>query len=209
MSVDNTLTSITELIRGHIKDLSRTDGRDLFEYDSDNIFTLSESFISEASISVFQNGNILSTADWTYDSSNNQVTISFTTSGGSLNQNDLILITYDYNKKYSDVEIRGFLKSALSYFAENRYKKIFEINDNDNIIACNDLDPTTREIYFISIIASILIDPMNITIKTDDFTISANRDKSDREQISEAFTRYQRFVGEVDFDERNHDIKRQ
>ena len=205
MSLDNSITSVNQIIRGLIKDLQKTDGRDLFEYDSDNTFNLSEPFVSASSIVVFQNGSALSASDWSYDSSNNIVTISFVSSGGSLTKDDLILITYDYFKKYSDTEIQGYIVSALSYFAENRYKKIFEVNSNDKIVACNDHDPTIRELYFISIISSILIDPMNVEIKTPDFSITAQRDKSDRDQISEAFTRYQRFVGTLDFNERDYD----
>jgi len=204
MSLENTVSSITPIIRGLIKDLEKTDGRDPFEFDSDSNFNLSEPFVSEPSIAVFQNGTLLDASDWTYNSSNNIVTISFVTTGGSLNADDIILITYDYFKKYSDNEIQGFITSALSYFSENRYKKIFEVNDDDEIVACNDVDPTQRELYFISIISSILIDPMNIEIRTTDFQLSANREKSDREQISEAFNRYQRFVGQFDFDERDH-----
>lgn len=204
MSLDNTVISVSAIIRGHIKDLEKTDGRDAEEFNTNPSFTLSEPFVSEPSIQVFQNGNLLATQDWDYNSSTNQVTIVFVTTGGALNKDDVILITYSYFKKYSDTEIKAFISSSFSYFVENRYKKIFEVNEDDEIVSCNDVDPTQRELHFIAIIASILIDPQNIDIRTPDFQLSAQRDKSDREQIAEAFTRFQKFVGEVDFDERDH-----
>lgn len=200
MSLTNSVTDITQIIRGLIKDQQRSDGRDSYEYDSDNKFTLSESFVNSTSIIVFQNGIQINSADFSYDADTNQVTISFVTSGFSLTINDIIVITYSYYKKYSDNEIQDFLTSALSYFAQHQYKKIFEINEDNEVVAINDINPEPNEFYFIAIIAAILIDPENISIKIGtDFQLTANRDKSDQEQIALAFSQFTRFVGKVSF----------
>jgi len=201
MSLTNSLTDITKIVRGLIKDQSRSDGRDTFEFKSDNKFTLSEPFIDETSIVVFQNGTAIASQDFSYNSSTNQVTITFVTTGGALTINDIIVITYDYFKKFSNAEIDDFIADSLSYFAQYRYRKIFEINKDNEVVAINDLDPEPKEIYFIAIIASILIDPQNIEVRVGaDFQLTANRNNSDQEQISLAFAQFRRFVGDVNFE---------
>lgn len=201
MSLSNSVTDITTLIRGLIKDQARTDGRDAFEFDSDNKFTLSESFPSEASIRVFVNGDEITDDDWEYDSDNNQVVIDFATSGVELATDDIVLILYSFFKKYSDAELLGYLKSALAYFPQHRYKKVFEMDsDDENVISVNESDPDNNEIYFIAIIASILIDPQNIKMKTPEFELTPNRTDSDQEQIKKAFTQFKRLVGKVYFE---------
>lgn len=200
MSITNTVASVTTVIRGLINDQQQTDGKNLFEYDTDTSFTLSEPFIDITSFVVYQNNEVLATQDYSYDSDSNRLTISFVTSGKVLTKNDLILITYDYYKKYSDIEISAFLNSSLGYFVQHRFKKTFEIDSNDLIVAIDDFDPTTNELYFISIISAILVDPQNISIKTSDFTLTAKRNISDQEQIAKAFAQFKRFVGSISFE---------
>lgn len=200
MSLSNTTTDLIPIIRSLIKDQARNDGRDTYEYLGDNQFTLSECFINESSIIVYKNGSVVASADYSYSATSNQVIIDFITSGESLNTNDIILITYSFYKKYSDTEILAYINSSLSYFALNRYNKIFEINDNGEIIADNELNPTLNELYFICLIAAILIDPQNISVKLPEFTLNANRNKSDQEQISDAFRQFMRFHGEFVFE---------
>lgn len=206
MSISNSITDIIPVIRGLIDDKNRIDGRDPFVFNgTDNVFTLTEDFVSESTIAVFQNSILqLDSQDFSYDSDNNQVTIVFISSGLSLNEDDNILIKYNYNKKYSDTEIQGFLESSLVYFPQYQYKKIFEVNDGNKVVAINDLDPTTEELYIIAQIASILIDPQNVRIAIPDLSISAKRDKSDQDQIKEVFTYFKNFVGTIDFEEIRH-----
>lgn len=194
MAIENTITSVTSIIRGLIDDNLRIDGRDSFIYYSDSVFTLTEDFISSSTIAVFKNGVQLSSGDFSYDSDNNQVTIS-----ASLTSNDTILIKYSYYKKYSDNEIKDYLSSSLAYFPLYQYKKTFEINANDEIVAVNNYQPTTNELYFIAIIAHIVIDPQNIKVSIPDLNISPKRDKSDQEQIKEAFRNFKNFLGTFDF----------
>jgi len=195
MAIINTVASVTNIIRGLIDDKLRTDGRDSFIYYTDNIFTLTEDFISSSTITIFQNGTELGSGDFSYDSDNNQVTIS-----ASLNTNDTILIKYHYYKKYSDTEIKGYLESSLVYFPQHQYKKTFVINDNDEIVAENNYDPTTEELYFIATIASIVIDPQNIRITIPDLGISPKRDLSDQDQIKVSFRNFKNFMGAINFE---------
>jgi len=213
MSVSNTVTSLTSIIRSLIKDRIESDGNDVFQYSTDNSFSLSEPFIDDTSFIVYQNGNVISSSDYSYNADTNQLTIVFITSGSSLTTGDIIRVTYNYYKKYSDTEIRGFLESSLAYFVQHRYKKVFEITDDiqsgsSQILALDGTDPTTSELYFIALIASILIDPQNITVDVDgSFKLEANRETSDQEQISKAFAQFKRFVGKVDFELLETDIK--
>lgn len=204
--ITNSVSDIIPVIRGLIDDKNRIDGRDPFVFNgNDNVFTLTEDFVSESTIAVFQNSILqLDSQDFSYDSDNNQVTIVFISSGLSLNEDDNILIKYNYNKKYSDTEIQGFLESSLVYFPQYQYKKIFEVNTDNEVVAINDLDPTTEELYIIAQITSILIDPQNVRIAIPDLSISAKRDKSDQDQIKEVFTYFKNFVGTIDFEEIRH-----
>ncbi len=193
MSLENTTASVTTVIRGMIDDLLRTDGRDSFEYDTSSVFFITEDFVSSATITVYIGG--VETSNFTYDSDNNAVTIA-----ASLSADDTVLIKYSYYKKYSDTEIQGYLTSSLAYFPLYQYKKTFEIDSNDEINAINDYIPTTNELYFIAIIASILIDPQNIRISIPDLTLSAKRDKSDQDQIKQSFANFKNFLGSINFE---------
>lgn len=208
MALTNDVSSVITIIRGLIGDQLRKDGRDSYIFDSDKDFVLSEDFIKASTIRVFKNGDEVSSSDFSFDSDTNTLTISFVTSGESISKNDTILVIYHYFKEYSDTEIQGFLSSSLSYFVQHKYKKTFEITDDDKIVAINDLDPTAEEIYFIALIASILIDPKNLRISIPDLNISPARDKSDQQQILEAFRQFNKFIGRVDlesFHVDNHD----
>ena len=87
---------------------------------------------------------------------------------------------------------------------KHQYKKVFEVNSDNKVVAVNDLDPTTEELYIIAQIASILIDPQNVRIAIPDLSISAKRDKSDQEQINEVFVYFKNFVGTIEFEEIRH-----
>lgn len=203
MAISNTITDLIPVIRSLVKDQARNDGRDAFAYDNSAYFTLSESFPDSTSIQVFVNGTLINGANWTYSSTTNRVNIT-----SSLTASDIILITYSYYKKYSDEEITNYVASALTYFSQYRYHKIFEIED-DKIVAQNNVNPSTDELYFIVLIASILIDPQNIEVDTQDFKLTANRDLSDQEQINLAFVQFTRMVGVVSFERDDFFPKRQ
>jgi hypothetical protein len=200
MNLTNTVESITPIIRGLIKDQSRNDGRDVFSYYGDDKFTLSESFINESSIKIHVNNELVSDDNWTYNDDTNQILYDAVDSGTELNDEDVIVITYSYYKNFSDTEIKGYIQSALTYFPIHHYLKTFLLDDDD-IVAINNLKPTVNELYLICIISAILIDPQNINIDVDGtFKVSANRDKSDEQQIKEIFSQYRRFSGKLSFE---------
>ena len=190
-----TTSSIITNIRGLIKDLAKTDGRDVFEYDDDNAFLLGQNYVISSTITVYRNNTLLSSSDWSFSSTTNKVTIT----GVTLNKGDIILIVYNYYAKYSDDEIKGYIKSNLTKFVQNRYKKLFYMNDLDEIVTHNGANPTVEEGNIIAILTAIDIDPQNVTIRLPDFTISATESKSKSEQVQELFEKWLRSFGTVDF----------
>ena len=190
-----TTANIITMIRGFIRDTLKSNGRDSFQYDTDTSFQLSQDYVSSATIVVSQNGTALTvTTDYTYNSSTNKVTIT-----ASLTKNDDIDIAYSYYEKYSDTEILAFINANLSRFVEHRYAKYFYINDDDEIVTLDGFDPTVEEANVIALITAVDIDPKNVTVRTRDFTITSEQNKSKSEQINEIFSRWMRAFGRIDF----------
>jgi len=196
---DVTTASIITLIRGLIKDLLNTEGRDSFEYDSDSSFKLSEPRVSSSTIKVYQNGSELPSTEWAYNSDTNKVTITFVSSGYSLTSGDSIIITYSFYEKYSDAEITSYIKSNLTRFTQKRYKKRFYMNSSDEVVTDNGVNPTRSEGDLIALITAIDIDPQNIDIRTRDFQISATENKSKSELINDVFSQADRGYISLDF----------
>lgn len=196
---DVTTASLITQIRALIQDLQKTDGNDVFAYDSDSTFKLSEDWVNSTGMKVYQNGTEMNTSDWSYNSDTNRVTIAPVTSGVSLVKNDTIIITYDYYEKYSDSEITSYIQASLVYFVKHRYFKEFSMNSSNEVVTINGVNPSTREGNIIALITAITITPNNIDIRTPDFTISASENKSKTEQIDYVFEIYMRDFGTVDF----------
>ena len=194
-----TVANIIIIIRGLIKDLSSSDGRNSFEYVSDTSFKLSENRISSSSIIVYQNGNVLPASEWSYNSDTNKVTITMVSSGYSLTSGDAIMITFDFYEKYSDAEITSYITSNLTRFTQKRYSKRFYMNSSDVIVSDNGVNPTRSEGDLIALITAVDIEPQNIDIRTRDFTISATENKSKSELINDIFIQFARGYISLDF----------
>ncbi len=194
-----TTASIIVKIRGIIKDLLKTDGKNAFEYDTDSSFFLSEDRVSATGMLVYQNGNELSTNDWSFNADTNAVTITPVTSGVSLVVGDNIIITYNYYNKYTDSALTSYIKSSLTNFTQRQYKKTFYMNSSDEVVNLNGLNPTEAEGDIIAIITAINIDPNNVRISTRDFTTTPEEFKSKAEQIKDVFDQFTRSYGVVSF----------
>jgi len=190
-----TTANIITKIRGLIKDLQQTNGRDAFEYDIDTSFSLSKDYVSSTGMKVYQNGTEL-TIDWTYNSDTNKITIT-----ASLTKGDTIIVTYSYYEKYSDTEIQSYIQANLIHFTRRRYKKYFYMNSSNEVVTKNGENPTEEEGDIISIITAIDIDPQNIRIRTPEFTLDASEKKSKSEQMNDIFDQFMRSFGTLDFTE--------
>lgn len=190
-----TTANIITLVRTNIDDNLKSNGRDSYRYDQDNSFLLSKDFVSEATITVFNNGTELTiTTDWTYNSSTNRVTIT-----SALVKKDDIIIPFSYYEKYSDTELLQFIKASLSTFVFKRYEKYFYINADEEIVTLDGVNPTVEEANIMAIITGIHIDPNNITIKTRDYTLSPEENLSKSQQIDRVFSNWLRTFGSPEF----------
>lgn len=185
-----TTASIITLVRGLIKDLVNSTGKNVYSYGTDNAFKLSKNRVSASSIIVYQNGVDITSDNWTYNADTNKVTLTMAMSGYILSLNDTIMITFDYYEKYSDSEITSYIKSSLMQFAIRNYKKLFYMNDSSEVVTENGINPDRKEGYIIASITAIDIDPQNVKIKTRDFDISAVEDKSKSELIQDVFAKF-------------------
>jgi len=189
-----TTANIITVIRGLIKDVLNSNGRDAFAYDTDASFKLSEARISSATIIVYVNGTDITTSSWSYNSDTNKITIT-----SSLVSADTVTITYSFYEKYSDTEITSYIKANLVRFTQYQYKKYFYMNDSNVVVTLNGVNPTVEEGNLIAIVTAIDIDPQNIEIKTRDFTVTPTEKKSKTELIAEAIRGFSKGYISLDF----------
>jgi len=194
-----TTASIITLIRGLIKDILKTDGRNFFEYETDSSFKLDNERVSSSTVIVYQNGTVLPSTEWSFNANTNKVTLSMAGSGYSLTDGDAIIVAFSYYEKYSDSEIQSYIQSNLIRFTQRKYKKRFYLNDSSEIVADNGINPTRAEGDIIAQITAIDIDPQNININTRDFNISATENKSKSELINDVFASFMKSYGIVEF----------
>ena len=214
MARNHNYQRILTYIRGLLRDQADITGSNLFEYIGDNKFTLTEPFIDASTIQVYVNGDIISPAYFDYDSTTNRVILDMP-SGSPLISGDMINILYTFFQKYSDNELLGFLNSALCEFTRFRYKKLFILDDDNDVVSVdmdntditstNDSGVTIREQQFIAVIVAIMIDPQNVKIKTPDFEYTPPMHESKQDQLINAFQTFQRFIGSVTYLEDDQD----
>jgi hypothetical protein len=192
----NLVSTILRITRSFLKDNLRTDGRDTYQFTGSAIFTLTEDYVSSATIKVYKNGVLLSSG-YSYNSSTNILTIT-----AILATNDIILVTYSYFDKYSDTELLGYLECALADFSRYGYRKTFRLNDaNTEVITIDGVNPDAKESYQLAIITAIETDAMNIDIRTKDFTVTATEKESKSDLIGKAMTQFTTYYGDFSFDE--------
>jgi len=190
-----TTADIISKVRGNIKDLEVL-SRDAFQYDTDPSFTLSKDYVSATGMKIYKNGTLLvETTDWTYNIITNKVTII-----ASLTNGDAIIINYNCYEKYSDSEITAYIKSNLAWFVKRRYKKVFYMNSDNEVVALNNINPTEEEATIIASITAIDISPNNFRVQiVGGFTIDAEENKSKTELINDVFDQFLKSWGSIDF----------
>lgn len=135
---------------------------DIFTYTTSSIFTLSEPNVSGI-VNVLKNSVVLISSDYSFNSTTNQVTIS-----ASLSSGDTIEIRYTYYSNYSDLEIEGYIRAAVAYLSVFNYET-FEVDETgDNFYP----DLTDKERNLVSLIASILIKPGNVSYRLPDISFN-------------------------------------
>lgn len=182
------MTEIILKVRNLIQDGLKTDGRDNWTYEStvtSKIIPLTESNISSSTIIVLKNGSVWASANYSYSSITGKLTIT-----GTLTAGDSLEIDYSYYKKYSDTELQGFIKAAISYLSIERYST-FTVK-SDNVIYPT---PTESEENLIAIIATILIKGDVTGYRTPELTISFERGDSKEKKIKKMVRQFKKSKG--------------
>ncbi len=197
------MTTIIEKVRNLISDNLVTTGRDSFTFESSTsskIFTLTESNISAATIVVYKNGVLWASSNYSYSTTTGKLTVT-----GSLLAGDTLEVDYSYYTKYSDTEIQGFIKAAVSYLAVYRYQT-FTVK-SDNIIFPT---PVEAEENLLALIAHILIkgDVVN-NYRTPELTISFEKSDNKEKKIMKIIRQFKKSFGSfiyIKLDEKIVDI---
>jgi hypothetical protein len=186
------MTDIILKVRDLIQDILKTDGRDVFIYEaitSSKIFTLTEANISSSTIIVYKNGTVWAGTNYSYSTITGKLTIT-----GTLVAGDSLEVGYSYYQKYSDTELQGFIRSAISYLVVEKYK-CFAIKPPGLIFPT----PTESEGNLIAIITSILIRGDIINYRTPELTISFERGDSKEKKIKTFIRQFKKTYGCLEY----------
>jgi len=183
------MTTIIEKTRNVLNDNLTTTGRDVFTYYSSKIFTITESNISSATLVVYKNGVVWANTNYSYSSVSGKLTVTGTlTSGNSLE------CLYSYYNKYSDSELQGYIKAAVSYLSVYKYKT-FNVK-SDNIVFPT---PTELEENLLAIVASIIVGGDIRSYRTPEFTITFNETESKEKRIKKTISQFKKSFGVISY----------
>jgi len=186
------MDTIIEKIRNLIEDILITTGRDVFQYESitsSKIFTLTESNISVSTIIVYKNGIVWAGTNYSYSTTTGKLTVT-----GTLVVGDSLEIIYSYYAKYSDNELRGWIRATLSYISVEKYRTF--VAKSDNIIFPT---PSEPESNLIAVIAAILIKGDIRQYRTPEITINFEPSESKEKKIRRAVRQFKTSYGILDY----------
>lgn len=182
-----TLADVEPIVRSLINDISQLN-KDVFVYSSSNLFTLTEKNPLDI-ISVSVNDES-SGVEYIYDSSIAKIRII----APELIESDVIDVDYNSYPNFSAFEINSYIKSAFVHLSVNKIKS-FSVGEGDAITP----EPSDDEINLIALIASILIDPKNISFKMPDITITLPKELTLNQKIQQVISSYKKasLVGDM------------
>jgi hypothetical protein len=186
------MTTVIEKLRNLIGDLLITTGRDTFTYESitsSKIFTLTESNVSVSSIVVLKNGVVWAGTNYSYSSTTGKITVT-----GTLVAGDSLEVDYSYYQKYSDTELQGFIRAAISYLVVEKYG-CFAIKPPDIIFPT----PNESEENLIAVIASILIKGDVVSYRTPEITINFEKSDSKEKKIHKFVRQFKKTYGVLEY----------
>ena len=166
----DTLTTIESKVRYLLDDnLETRQPGEIFVYGSSSVFTLGESNV-EAVSSVLVNDVV--TAQYTFNSTTNKVTIS-----KSMVVGDIVEIIYTYYSNYSSTEITNFIKASLVHLSVNNYTPY------DIVGTTVYPEPTRADKNLIALITKTIIKPDNASYSLPDIKITVPKDLPVEEKI--------------------------
>ena len=162
---------------------------DSFEYITSKVFTLTESNIDATSLVCYKNGTLWAATNYAYAATTGKVTVS-----AALTAGDVLEFVYNAYAKYSDAELRGYIRAALGDLSIEKYKTF--VSKSDNTIYPT---PTEDEEYLIAFIASVRIKGSISSYKTPEITINFNDKQSNSEKIRQAVRQFAKAYGVLEY----------
>ena len=182
--METTIAKTRDLIQDNLKN-----GYDLFEYLTSSVFTLSESNIDESTIAIFINGvDHTGSGEWSFDSNTNKITIE------GLVVSDIVEVHYQAYIKYSDNEIKSYIRAAFVYISVEKYAD-FTIGSAEAIVPV----PTEAEDNLIALVASILIAGSIRSYRTPEISINFEDTMSKEQKIKFAVRKYKKLGQYLDY----------
>jgi hypothetical protein len=129
------------------------------------------------------------TSNYSYSTLTGKVTIT-----GTLAVGDSLEVDYSYYTKYSDTELAGYIKAAISHLSVEKYKT-FAVKE-DNIIFPT---PTELEENLIAIVASILVKGNIVSYRTPEFTITFEKGDSIEKKIKKITRQFNKTYGNIKY----------
>jgi hypothetical protein len=174
------MTNIRAKIRNLLGDNSAS-GSDIFTYGTSAVFSLSEANILSV-VDVYRN-DVASGVTHSYNSTTKKVTVT-----SSLTAGDTVQVDYTYYPNYSNNELTAYAQAALIHLSINNYFNFTYDSTNDQIYPI----PEEKEENLIALVAGLLIDPGNRTIRLPDVTIGVPNDLPTDQKISRAIAMYKK-----------------
>ncbi len=174
----NDLTTIIDITRSLVDDIEKSTS-DIFVYSSSSTFTLTEKNVNSI-ISVMVN-DVESGVTYTLDLDTSRVLIT-----SSLSVDDVVQIDYNYYSNYSDSELTAYVTSALVHVSVNNLIT-YKVEDTDMYP-----EPTDKECNLVALIASIIINPQNISYRMPDIAVSVPKDLPTLDKIRKVISIYKK-----------------
>lgn len=187
------ITKVRDLVQDNYKSTS-----DVFSYLTSKVFTLSESSIDSNSLIAYKNGALFAgSGTYSYNSNTGKITVS-----APLVVGDILEFDYNAYTKYSDNEIRGYIRSALTYLATEKYEVFMAKSDNEIFPT-----PVEGEEYMIALIAQVLMKGGVREYKTPEINIIFNEKETMDESITRIIRQFKKTFGTIKFIKTDRDVK--
>jgi hypothetical protein len=127
--------------------------------------------------------------NYSYSTTTGKITIT-----GNLTAGDLLEIDYSYYTKYSDTELQGIIRGAISYLVVEKYKT-FAVKPPDMIFPT----PTEAEENLIAVVASILIKGDVVSYRTPELTMTFERGDNKEKKIKKFVRQFKKTYGCLEY----------
>lgn len=183
------MVNIINKVRDLIEDNYKYSSEIQEYYGGAKIFTLQNANISETSLKVYKNGTLWADTNYSYDSDTGKVIVT-----GTLDTGDNLEFAYNTYEKYSDTELKGYIRSALYHITIEKYKT-FAAKPSGIIFPT----PSESEEDLIAIIASILIKGSIRSYKTPEFAVIFEEGTSADDKIKQSIRQFNKAYGHLTY----------